>query len=286
SAPRSLWATRLYWGPQQHLREHAAARPDAPAAQQSRSSRIQFRRATARDNDEACSTAVSARLRSADCRSHPAPHSVHIQQPVYDNGQLTVRMLILGCLSQRGDALQGAVAAAVCIDSAAATAKLFQMTVVAETRLLPADSAAVQLPLFRPLIPMDSPASKAALRNITRCFRTPSCDEVKLASGSPPPEQCPAALETQLPEPPGRIQLPGHLDSGASAGRTASDSSTSHRVVEVEERRSAATASSGGPVLEERSASPATWPPQLVAEGRRRLRQDRRLRQAPSLQAS
>ncbi|PAA68708.1 hypothetical protein BOX15_Mlig033340g1 [Macrostomum lignano] len=219
------------------------------------------------ENDEACSAAVSASSYDQLTAAQPGSATpLHIQQPLYDNGQLTVRMLILGVSVGSEETLYRVLwRRRVCIDSPG-NGKLFQMTVVAERGYFQLTQLQFNCRYFVRLIPMDSPTSKRRLRNITACFRTPSCDEVKLASGSPPPEQCPAALETQLPEPPGRIQVRQLAQTGsgndllsylvtwtpaASAGTTASDSSTSHR-----RRRGRGTSISGycvvwGPRLEE-----------------------------------
>uniref|UniRef100_A0A1I8HVM7 NTR domain-containing protein n=1 Tax=Macrostomum lignano TaxID=282301 RepID=A0A1I8HVM7_9PLAT len=224
---------------QQHLPRRARPEPAPTVAI------VQDPVQAAKRQCEACSTAVSASSYDQLTAAQPgSPTPLHIQQPVYDNGQLTVRMLILGVSVGSEETLYRVLwRRRVCIDSPG-NGKLFQMTVVAERGYFQLTQLQFNCRYFVRLIPMDSPASKRRLRNITACFRTPSCDEVKLASGSPPPEQCPAALETQLPEPPGRIQVRQLAQTGsgndllsylvtwtpaASAGTTASDSSTSHR---------------------------------------------------------
>uniref|UniRef100_A0A1I8FAD8 Uncharacterized protein n=1 Tax=Macrostomum lignano TaxID=282301 RepID=A0A1I8FAD8_9PLAT len=199
---------------------------------------------------------------------------LHIQQPLYDNGQLTVRMLILGVSVGSEETLYRVLwRRRVCIDSPG-NGKLFQMTVVAERALLlPADSAAVHCRYFvSASSPCDFADFKAAPSKHHRLLSTPSCDEVKLASGSPPPEQCPAALETQPAgcswSPPGRhpgvaptrpergsgndlLSYLVTLDSGASAGTTALRI-VRRRIGVVEDRGtsiiSGYAASSGGPL--------------------------------------
>uniref|UniRef100_A0A1I8FJ17 Velvet domain-containing protein n=1 Tax=Macrostomum lignano TaxID=282301 RepID=A0A1I8FJ17_9PLAT len=244
--------------------------------------------ATARDNDEACSTAVSASsLRSADCRSTRLPHSAaHSAASLRQWPADCPHAHPGGVCRQRGDALQGAVAAAG-LHRLAGNGKLFQMTVVAERGYFQLTQLQFKLPLFRPPHPHGFAGFEAAaLRNITACFRTPSCDEVKLASGSPPPEQCPAALETQLPEPPGRIQVRQLAQTGSGNDLLSYlDSSTSHRRRRGRGTSISATASSGAR-LEEPVSQSSYLAASAGGRGRRRLRQDRRLRQAPSLQAS
>uniref|UniRef100_A0A1I8JPX4 Fibronectin type-III domain-containing protein n=1 Tax=Macrostomum lignano TaxID=282301 RepID=A0A1I8JPX4_9PLAT len=267
----SLGDERLYWAAQQHLPRRSP--PGPPQLPSSRDRPGSSSGGDSTDNDEACSTAVSASSYDQLTAAQPgSPTPLHIQQPVYDNGQLTVRMLILGVSVGSEETLYRVLwRRRVCIDSPG-NGKLFQMTVVAEvTRLLPADSAAVQLPLFSSASsPWIRRLRSGAFETSPPAFRTPSCDEVKLASGSPPPEQCPAALKrscrsllvasrcANLPRPVAETTFSATWSPGLRRhrrGTTASDSSTSHRRRRGRGTSISATASSGARLEEPVSQS-------------------------------